>query len=110
VDHTSRMNVFQSTLGTCFSCSPRSQHRRITFAYHNLIQEVLDELLLERSGREKSVQIGPEEFSDEVAVLSQLEPARDPACTPKFYSHILKGRNEDVAERDNLQRNVSRSC
>jgi hypothetical protein len=33
----------------------------------NLIEEVLDELLLEGSGREKTVKIGSEQLSDEVA-------------------------------------------
>jgi len=32
-----------------------------------LIEEVLDELLLEWAGSEKAVQIGAEEFSDEIA-------------------------------------------
>ena len=33
----------------------------------DLIQEVLDELLFERSGREESVKIGTEELGDKVA-------------------------------------------
>jgi hypothetical protein len=33
----------------------------------NLVQEVLDELLFERAGGEEAVQVGSEEFGDEVA-------------------------------------------
>jgi hypothetical protein len=35
--------------------------------YQNLIEEVLDELFLERSRCEQAVEIGAEEFGDEVA-------------------------------------------
>lgn len=35
--------------------------------YEDLVEEVLDELLLERAGGEKAVEIGSEELSDEVA-------------------------------------------
>lgn len=38
------------------------------FATHqNLVEEVLNELLLQRSGGEQAVQIGSEELGDEVA-------------------------------------------
>ncbi len=48
VDDTGGVDVFQST--------------------EDLVEEVLYELLLERSGREKAVEIGAEELRDEVAV------------------------------------------
>jgi hypothetical protein len=37
-------------------------------AYHDLVQEVLDELCLERSRRKKAMEIGTEELRDKVAV------------------------------------------
>lgn len=37
-------------------------------AYHNLVQEVLDELFLEGSRREQSVEIGAKKLCNEVAV------------------------------------------
>ena len=36
----------------------------------DLVQEVLDELLLQRAGREESVQVGSEQLGDEVAFIS----------------------------------------
>lgn len=35
--------------------------------YHNLVQEILDELLLQRPRRQQAVEIGAKEFSDEIA-------------------------------------------
>jgi hypothetical protein len=61
VDDAGRVDVFQTALGFvrvryCFdSCLPTHQ---------NLIEEVLDELFLERSRREESMEIGAEEFGD----------------------------------------------
>jgi hypothetical protein len=37
-------------------------------AYEDLVQEVLDELLLERSRREEAMEIGAEQFGDEITV------------------------------------------
>lgn len=39
--------------------------------YQNLIEEVLNELFLERSGSEQTVEIGSEQLCDEVASQSQ---------------------------------------
>ena len=50
--------------------------------YHDLVQEVLDELLLKRPGSEKSVKISSEKLGNEV--------------------DILKRRDEDIAQRDDL--------
>ena len=36
-------------------------------SYQDLVEEVLNELLLQRSGGEQAVQIGSEELGDEVA-------------------------------------------
>jgi len=62
MDDSGRVYVFQTT--------------------HNLVEEVLDELLLERPRSEQSVQVGAEKLSDEV--------------------DVLEGRNEDVAERNDI--------
>ena len=50
--------------------------------YHDLVQEVLDELLLKWPRSEKTVKIGSEKLGDEV--------------------DILKRRDEDIAQRDDL--------
>ena len=63
VDDAGRVDVLQST--------------------EDLVQEVLDELLLQWSGRQETVQVGTEELRDEV--------------------DVLEGGDEDVAERDDLQ-------
>jgi hypothetical protein len=63
VDNTSRVHIFQSTLSKSAS-HIRFFQRFATNQY--LIEEVLDELLLQRSGGEQAVEIGPEEFSNEV--------------------------------------------
>lgn len=44
--------------------------------YQNLVEEVLDELLLERSGCEEAVEICSEQLCDEVASQSQLSDQR----------------------------------
>lgn len=65
VDDTSRVDVFQSSLET----------RSVMFLYaeqlgrthQNLVEEVLDELLLERSRGQEAVEIGAQELGDEIA-------------------------------------------
>jgi hypothetical protein len=64
VDNTSRVHIFQSTLLKSAS-RIKFVPRFATNQY--LIKEVLDELLLQRSGGEQAVEIGAEEFSNEVA-------------------------------------------
>lgn len=41
-------------------------------SYEDLVEEVLDELLLERSGGKETVQVGPEEFSNKVSAMGQF--------------------------------------
>lgn len=36
--------------------------------YHDLVQEVLDELLLQGPGRQKSVQVGSEQLCNKVTI------------------------------------------
>jgi hypothetical protein len=78
VDDTCRVDVFQTS--------------------EDLVEEVLDELLFEWTRSEESVKIGTEELSDEVAVdqYEQARPAREQ------NSHVLEGRDEDIAERNDL--------
>ena len=60
--HAGRVNVFQAT--------------------EDLVEEILDELLLEWSGGEKSVQVSPKQLGHEVDVFER--------------------RNEDVAQGDDV--------
>lgn len=66
----------------------------------NLIQEVLYELLLERSGGKKTVEISAQELGDEVAgwLLVHIRGKTQWWC----YIHILERGNEDVGEGDDL--------
>jgi hypothetical protein len=69
-------------------------------AYQNLIEEILDELLLQRAGGEQSVQVSPEELGDEVSVQLSKSAATDVRV---LHSHVFEGRDEDVAERNDLR-------
>lgn len=65
--------------------------------YENLVEEVLDKLLLERSRGEQTVEISAEEFGDEVAIGVSVR------WRGSWESlHVLERRNEDVAQADNL--------
>jgi hypothetical protein len=69
-------------------------------AYHDLVEEVLDKLLLQWSRGEESVQVGAEELGHEVAgPLSELF-ARIAQVDQDV--HVLERRNENVAERNDL--------
>lgn len=62
MDNTRRVDVFQTT--------------------ENLVEEILNELLLERSRSEQSVEVGTQQLGDKV--------------------NVLERGDEDVAERDDL--------
>ncbi len=65
----------------------------------NLVEEVLDELLLEGAGGEEAVEVGAEELSNKVAAMrSGAEHAQK-----RRHAHVLEGRDEDVAEADDLR-------
>lgn len=103
VDHTGGMDIFQSTLRTVSGVAGG----RIAwiFTYENLIEEVLDELLLERSRSQQAVEIGTQELSHEVAgavsVVSHPFDQRD--------IHVLEWGNENIAQADDLwRRSVNR--
>ena len=74
VDDTCGVDVFQTTLRR-LDCAIVAQRR--FKAHQNLVQEVLDELLLEGTRSEETVQIGSEEFSDCVSLETVLEAAQD---------------------------------
>jgi len=69
VDDTCRVDIFQAAL---LSVSLRLG---VTWdgIYEDLVEEVLDELLLERSGCEQSVEISAEQFGDEVDILERRD-------------------------------------
>lgn len=67
MDHTSGVNILQATLSSrqwlCanYQTSPKS-------TYQNLVKEILNKLLLERSRSQKAVEISSQEFGDEIAM------------------------------------------
>lgn len=65
VDDTGRVDVFQSSLQ---NVSGRNDPAigTVSCAHQDLVEEVLDELLLERSGSKQAMQIGAEKLSDEI--------------------------------------------
>ena len=66
--------------------------------HQNLIEEILDELLLERSGGEEAVKIGSEQLGDKVAdLISRCRNAVGSECL-----HVLQWRDEDVAQTNDL--------
>lgn len=68
VDHTGGMNVFQSTLKSGESVSSSSQCRaRVCYKTdQNLVQEVLNELLLQWTGGQETVEVSSEKLGDKV--------------------------------------------
>ena len=66
---TGRVDVFQAALhATSVSTNRVKGPSRLgVCTNHDLVQEVLDELLLEGARGEKPVEIGAEQFSDKVA-------------------------------------------
>lgn len=66
--------------------------------HQNLVQEVLDKLLLQRSGGKQTMEIGSEELGDEVTGrISICLGWRWCGCL-----HVLEGGDEDVAQADDL--------
>ena len=92
VDHTGGVDIFQSALEeSAEPCQPG-------FAtYQNLVQEILDELFLEGSRGEQTVEIGAQEFGDEVADESVWGSG-----TWGRHIHVFQGGDEDVAQADDL--------
>lgn len=45
--------------------------------YHDLVEEVLDKLLLERSGGKESVEVGAQKLSDEIARAASAKGTRE---------------------------------
>ena len=65
MDDAGRVDVFQTALEFVREC----RWSELCVATHqNLIEEVLDELLLERSRGEESMEIGAEEFGNCIGV------------------------------------------
>jgi hypothetical protein len=92
--NASRMHIFETAL--------RRDERWVSVkkrqTYEDLIQEVLDELLLQRSGCKQAVKIRAEQFCDEIpGKWSEKSGNLIVRCV-----QILKRRDEDVAETDNL--------
>ena len=63
VDDPCRVYVFQAALSLS-ACL----YSFLGWSYQDLVEEVLDELFLERSGSKETMKVGTEKLSDEVAV------------------------------------------
>jgi hypothetical protein len=75
-------------------------HHNQKAAHKNLVEEVLDELLLERSRSEEAMQVGSEQFGDKIAVRWRISEG----CSQGLLTdiHVFQRRDEDVAEADHL--------
>ena len=71
--------------------------------YKDLVQEILDELLLQRSRGQQSVEISPEKLGNEVSGSNVRYPG---SVHSERCSQILERRNKDVTEADDLSRYV----
>ena len=121
VDDAGRVDVFQSALHGCVSWLSYGAHVACRMgkcgggedgdlAYHDLIQEVLDELRLEGARSEEAVEIRAEELSDEIAgdrasasrckkrgTFRKGRGERRRMPPNDSHVHVLQGRDEDVA-------------
>ena len=63
-------------------------------SYHNLVQKVLDELLLEWSRRQKAVQIGTEKLCDKVTSWNRSVPELPASSfgSMSFRTDLREGR------------------
>ena len=112
MDNTCRVNVLQSSLQSeCRTeVSPviLKRNNNPQMAYQDLVQKVLDELLLQRPRGQETVQVGSQKLGNKVAVRDTQRSKRlaiSGAGTLKsLHSHVLQGRDEDVAQRDDLRR------
>jgi len=80
------MHIFQPTLVSVNDCHDGDQKQDWS-TYHDLVEEVLDELLLQGPGGQQAMQIGTEKLGDEV--------------------DVFKGRDEDVTQGNDLILKVS---
>lgn len=83
MDHAGRVDVLETT--------------------ENLVQEVLDELLLQRPGRQESVQVGTEQLGDEVAGLVSCDPrSTDIRLSSRVCLRVLRGSSGALCEAQGL--------
>ena len=76
VDDARGVDIFQTTLSKELALQNMPLMPKVF--YQDLVEEVLDELLLEGSGGQETVQIGAKELGDEVAVKSvNLKPEKE---------------------------------
>lgn len=89
VDHAGGMDIFEASLRFPLAL-PGCANVRLTI-YQDLVQEVLYELLFERSGGKQAVQVGAEQFGDKVtAVHSDQHIVKRPAHQGRS-AHVLEG-------------------
>ncbi len=72
--------------------------------YHDLVEEVLDKLLLERSGGKESVEVGAQKLSDEIARAASAKGTREDVFFSSGHGvHVFQRGDENVAQRNNLR-------
>ena len=59
-------------------------------AYQNLVEEILNELLFQRSGSEESMEVGSQEFRDEIAaaIVRKIRQLSDSSKQAKFLTYL----------------------
>lgn len=81
--------------------------------YHDLVEKVLDELLLERSGGKESVEVGAQKLRNEIARVESAGVAaqcREDVFFSSHDIHVFQRGNENVAQRNDLRtQSVSQS-
>jgi hypothetical protein len=74
--------------------------------HEDLVKKVLDELLLEGPRSQETVEVGAQELGHEVAAeVSTMAPYTFSGAYLRDV-HVLEGRNKDVAQADDLWREV----
>lgn len=71
MDYTGGVDVFQSSLLSRQKVYTRAFRTYVSSTYQDLVQEVLDELFLKGSRREKSMKIGTQKFRYKITVSCQ---------------------------------------
>lgn len=75
-------------------------------AYQDLVEEILNELLFQRTGGEESMEVGSQEFRDEIAAaivrIKKKQGSLVRTRSRQNFLHILERRNENITETDYL--------
>lgn len=71
--------------------------------YQNLIQKVLNELFLEWPHLKQSMEIGSQKLGHKIATDGYPLSFVREHCHDRSHLHVLKRRNKDIAQTNNLE-------